>query len=299
MERAHVEFSGADAAGAVRAAGRGLGECAVTLRVEIRHVYRRGPPPVYRTTPAEESARLDCSDALAVAGLVDTLYSRHFTYLGVVLGGSVTVYDDAAPLAAVDLRMRRATLGTSLLVDARGEWDAGLGRCVYDFLAHRYSGLRAVRAGGEGYLRATFDAVGGAETRALGVSTAELDAFAAKHKLRMYAATPDGRVFHRREGNSRHPPLAYVVANGHMFPVTSAQGVFHMARHGTCLEPRAESAESAAAEPVLGSVLDAHVPRADRADVVLETDELGGVWARAIRAHGVALNAGARAHEPA
>lgn len=295
MESAHVRFSGPDAAGAVRAAGRGLGECAVTLRVHIRHLYCRGPPPVYRTRTAEHSARLDCARASLVAELVDTLLSNNFTYRGVVLGGVVTVYADAEPPAAVDLRMRRATLGTSLVVDARGNWDAGLGRCVYDFLAHRYVGIRAVRAGGEEYLRATLDAVGGAETRALGVSTAELDAFAGKHKLRMYAATPDGRVFHRRDGNSRHPPLAYVVANGHMFPVTSPAGVFHMARHGTCLEPRGERGAEATTT-VLGSERDAHVPRADRADVVIETDELEGVWARAIRAHGVALNAGARAH---
>jgi hypothetical protein len=291
MERARVRFTGADAAAAVRAAGRGLGECAVTLRVHIRHVYRRGPPPVYRTITAEEVARLDCADALAVAALVDTVHSKHFTYHGVVLGGSVTVFDDAPPAAALDLRMRRATLGTSLEVDARGTWDAGTGRCVYDFLLHRYAGIRAVRAGGEEYLRATFDAVGGVATREHGVSTAELDALAERHRLRMYAATPDGRVFHRREGSSRHPPLAYVVANGHMFPVTSAAGVFHMARHGTCREPRAEPAPT-----VVLPVGAAHAPRAERADVVVEADDLDAVWARAIRAHGLALNAGARAH---
>lgn len=291
MQRAHERFTGADAAGAVRAAGAGMGVCAVTLRVHIRHVDRRGPPPVYRTVTAEQSARLDCSDAEAVAALVDTAHSNVFTYRGVVLGGSVTVFADAPPAAAAELRMRRATLGTSLEVDARGAWDAGTGRCVYDFLTFRYAGLRAVRAGGEEYLRATFDAVGGVATRELGVSTAELDAFAEKHKLRMYAATPDGRVFHRRDGNSRHPPLAYVVANGHMFPVTSAAGVFHMARHGTCREPRAERAPT---EVV--AVGEAHLPRATRADAVVEADDLDAVWARAIRAHGVALNAGARAH---
>jgi hypothetical protein len=259
--------------------------------VHIRHVDRRGPPPVYRTVTAEKTARLDCSDAEAVAWLVDTAHSSVFTYRGVVLGGSVTVFADAPPAAAADLRMRRATLGTSLEVDARGEWDAGTGRCVYDFLVHRYAGIRAVRAGGEEYLRATFDAVGGVATREVGVSTAEIDAFAERHKLRVYAATPDGRVFHRREGSSRHPPLAYVVANGHMFPVTSAAGVFHMARHGTCREPRAEPAPT-----VVLPAGAAHAPRAERADVLVEADDLDAVWARAIRAHGLALNAGARAH---
>ena len=283
-----MHFRGDGAATAIRSVARGA--CTVCLRMEIRHTHRNGPPPVYRTVFAEETAQVD--GELSILALVDTVHSKHFTYRGVVLRGTVTVFAAQRAPRPGELRMRRATFGTSLPVDAAGTWDSARGVCVYDFLLHRYASMRALS---REYLRSIFDA-GGHDTLAVGVSTDELDAFAARHKLRVYAATPDGRVFHRRDGSSRHPPLAYVVANAHMFPVTSPDAVFHMARHGAVPDRRA-ARDAEAAEAVEAAEAAEAVEAAETGhDVVVAADDLEAVWVAAMRARGTVLNAGARVH---
>jgi hypothetical protein len=64
--------------------------CVVCLRMYIRHTHRRGPPPVYRTVVAEETAEVD--GELSILALVDQVHSKHFTYRGVVLGGTATAF---------------------------------------------------------------------------------------------------------------------------------------------------------------------------------------------------------------
>ena len=74
MEIARVRFRGDTAAQAVRAVARA--PCVVCLRMYIRHTHRLGPPPVYRTIVAEETAEVD--GELSILALV--LMSRRAAY---------------------------------------------------------------------------------------------------------------------------------------------------------------------------------------------------------------------------
>jgi hypothetical protein len=284
---------------------------AARVVLQLRIVYetsRRGGNAHMCEVFPESERTIGVGDAAAVAELVETTYSMHYTYRGRVVGGRVAVFalDEPAPTGEMELRMRRLGLGTTLAVDADASWDTGTGRCVYDYLLHRYGAMRAVKRGGLEYLRALVEAEQSeaeqseaeqkerVDTLAHGVTTREVCAVARALDVRVYAARVDGTVFHAQEGSARKPALAFAVANGHMFPVTDACEVSYMAQRGRLRE----RAPDLVASHVFVDEREAleRVVRREKASLVVATSDLTELWLEATRATGLALNACPRVH---
>ena len=170
-------FEGEDAAGAVLAALEGIAHPArvvLQLRIVYESALRGGQRHMCEVFPEGERT-LRAGDAEGAAEIVDGTFSLYFTYRGRISGGKVAVFlhEDDEPLDeptesggtdeaagdggtdgsngavdAMDLRMRRAFLGTTLAVDADASWDRGVGTCVYDFLLRRFGAVRDVKRGG-------------------------------------------------------------------------------------------------------------------------------------------------------
>ena len=296
-------FTGDDAAarGAILAALEGHGRAArVVLQLHI--VYetsqRGGNAHLCEVFPESERT-IGVGDVEAVAELVDTTYSMHYTYRGRVIGGKVALFaldEGRESFDEMELRMRRAGLGTTLAVDADVRWDRGQGTCVYDYVLHRYGNMRAVKRGGLDFLRALVEGEQQCyvDTLVHGVTTRELGSIARTLGVRMYAARVDGTVFHALAGNDRKPALAFAVANGHMFPVTDPCEVSYMAQRGRLRErtpdPRASHVfvdEREALERVV---------RRERLSLVVAAADLTDLWLEATRATRTALNACTRVH---
>jgi hypothetical protein len=299
---ASVDFEGDDAREAIMRAAAPFARDAVvrvTLTLRIQHEQKRCPQlcVIHAEGASEFAFGSDADAAKRIAELVDETYSAHYTYRGRIVGGRVLVRPAlVAPIDPMGLRMRLAGTSTSLAVDARPhEWDRAAGTCVYDWIMRRYGRMRAVRKGGIGYLRGLMER--GVDTVQFGVSTSELDAFAAAHGLRLFAATADGRVFHARTtGCAKYPAVAYAVVNGHMFPVTTKAEVFYMARHGRLRDSVQEPDRARDAVQHPAAVREDEVERAlaSARELVVDTDDLSAVWERLMRARNTTLNAGTR-----
>jgi hypothetical protein len=124
-----------------------------------------------------------------------------------------------------NIRMRKSGVG---LIDGydKKTWDTNTGRCVFDYIIHRYGTLSGFKnACSYGSLNVIFNnsAFGGEEKNLLtiGVNTEEIQRFCEIFRIPMYTIDDNEKCFKHytpKQRNKKCPAMIYRTSNEHFYP---------------------------------------------------------------------------------
>lgn len=134
------------------------------------------------------------------------------------------------PTNAKQVKMKDAY---AVMVDGEEEqpWDRKKGTCVHDYLIYMYGGIKGFKKSCTyetlDHIFRDYDAIENSymhqeSTLEVGVTTAQIELFCAKHCIPMYALDQDNFYFHVYEPPKRNhhaPSLVFKMMNNHFYPI--------------------------------------------------------------------------------